>query len=203
MCCLLLLTFVFVLLICVTYVLNKCCSSAVFFNKCLEWWIFWIFPTVKSKYIFWKHLLLKISFLFSRNSYTCHCWIWIFIFDTNCRIKFTVFGIKCKCWNNYYMYPCLFGGGRNDFDAGNIHYQGHWKGWARVQKSIALPSSMMKKNVVLCCETSVSPEIPYWKENRLSPVRWPPLGVVYLSRSSQFLSFQIRVNTFLNFCTWG
>ena len=20
--------------------------------------------------------------------------------------------------------------GRNDFDAGNIHYEGHWKGWA-------------------------------------------------------------------------
>ncbi len=21
-------------------------------------------------------------------------------------------------------------GGRNDFDAGDIHYKGHWKGWA-------------------------------------------------------------------------
>jgi len=30
-------------------------------------------------------------------------------------------------------------------------------------------------------------------------VRMPPLGHVYLSRSSQFLSFQIRVNIFLNF----
>jgi hypothetical protein len=25
---------------------------------------------------------------------------------------------------------CLFGAVRKDFDAGNIHYKGHWKGWA-------------------------------------------------------------------------
>jgi hypothetical protein len=23
---------------------------------------------------------------------------------------------------------CLYGAGRKDFDAGNIHYEGHWKG---------------------------------------------------------------------------
>ncbi len=29
-----------------------------------------------------------------------------------------------------YCTGCLYGAGRNDFDAGNIHYKGHWKGWA-------------------------------------------------------------------------
>ncbi len=24
----------------------------------------------------------------------------------------------------------LYGGGHNDFDAGNIHYKGHWKVWS-------------------------------------------------------------------------
>ncbi len=24
----------------------------------------------------------------------------------------------------------IYGAGSNDFDAGNIHYEGHWKGWA-------------------------------------------------------------------------
>ncbi len=33
-----------------------------------------------SKNPFWKHLLLKIKFLFSKNGYVCQ--IWIFIFDT-------------------------------------------------------------------------------------------------------------------------
>jgi hypothetical protein len=30
------------------------------------------------------------------------------------------------------MYPtcCLYDAGRNDFDVGNIHYEGLWKGWA-------------------------------------------------------------------------
>jgi hypothetical protein len=28
------------------------------------------------------------------------------------------------------MYLCLYGAGRNDFDAGNIHCKGDWKGWA-------------------------------------------------------------------------
>ncbi len=32
--------------------------------------------------------------------------------------------------NNYYC-TCYFNGaGRNDFDAGNIYYEGHCKGWA-------------------------------------------------------------------------
>jgi hypothetical protein len=25
---------------------------------------------------------------------------------------------------------CLYGAGRNEFDAGNIHFKGHWKRWA-------------------------------------------------------------------------
>ncbi len=25
---------------------------------------------------------------------------------------------------------CLYGAGRNDFDVGYIHFEGHWKGWA-------------------------------------------------------------------------
>jgi hypothetical protein len=29
-----------------------------------------------------------------------------------------------------YRTCCLYGAGRNDFDAGNIHYKGHWKEWA-------------------------------------------------------------------------
>ncbi len=40
-----------------------------------------IFPTVKGKNLFQKHLLLKIKFLYLRNSYICP--IWIFIFDTD------------------------------------------------------------------------------------------------------------------------
>jgi hypothetical protein len=28
------------------------------------------------------------------------------------------------------MYIFLFGAGHSDFDAGNIHHKGHWKGWA-------------------------------------------------------------------------
>ncbi len=45
----------------------------------LEWWI----SNCKSKNLFWKHLLLKILFLFLRNSYCCFCfyiWYWL---DTN------------------------------------------------------------------------------------------------------------------------
>ncbi len=26
--------------------------------------------------------------------------------------------------------PVVYGVGRDDFDAGNIHYKGYWKGWA-------------------------------------------------------------------------
>ncbi len=32
--------------------------------------------------------------------------------------------------NNYKCTCCLYGAGRNDFDACNIHYEDHWKGWA-------------------------------------------------------------------------
>jgi hypothetical protein len=31
---------------------------------------------------------------------------------------------------NYLITCCLYGAGRNNFDAGNIHYEGHLKGWA-------------------------------------------------------------------------
>ncbi len=31
--------------------------------------------------------------------------------------------MTCSTWG-------LYGGGHNDFDAGNTHYKGHWKGWA-------------------------------------------------------------------------
>jgi hypothetical protein len=29
-----------------------------------------------------------------------------------------------------YLLIILYSAGRNDFDAGSIHYKGHWKGWA-------------------------------------------------------------------------
>jgi hypothetical protein len=29
-----------------------------------------------------------------------------------------------------YLTCCLYGAGRNDFDVGYIHFEGHWKGWA-------------------------------------------------------------------------
>jgi hypothetical protein len=29
-----------------------------------------------------------------------------------------------------YLLIISYGSGRNDFDAGSIHYKGHWKGWA-------------------------------------------------------------------------
>jgi hypothetical protein len=29
-----------------------------------------------------------------------------------------------------YLLFILYGAGRNEFDAGDIHYEGHWKGWA-------------------------------------------------------------------------
>jgi hypothetical protein len=32
--------------------------------------------------------------------------------------------------NVRYCTCCYFGAGRNDFDVGNIHYEGHWEGWA-------------------------------------------------------------------------
>jgi hypothetical protein len=28
------------------------------------------------------------------------------------------------------MYLLFIWAGRNDFDVGNIHFEGHWKGWA-------------------------------------------------------------------------
>jgi len=34
---------------------------------------------------------------------------------------------------------CLYGAGRNDFDAGNKHYKGHWKRWARENREFLGP----------------------------------------------------------------
>ncbi len=40
-------------------------------------------------------------------------------------------GCQACDWKiNYKCTCCLYGAGRNNFDAGNIHFEGHWKGWA-------------------------------------------------------------------------
>jgi hypothetical protein len=31
---------------------------------------------------------------------------------------------------NYYCTYCLYGAVRNGYEAGKIHYEGHWNGWA-------------------------------------------------------------------------
>ncbi len=31
--------------------------------------------------------------------------------------------------------------GRNEFDAGNIHYKGHWKGWALKNETFLVPEN--------------------------------------------------------------
>ncbi len=44
------------------------------------------------------------------------------------------------------MYTCsLYGVGRNDFDAGNIHYKGHWKGWALKIETFLGPEMVTSK----------------------------------------------------------
>jgi hypothetical protein len=55
-----------------------------------------MFPTVKSKDLLWKHFLLPIiKYLFSRDSFECP--IWIFIFDTYLQgqnLKFGAIPVK-------------------------------------------------------------------------------------------------------------
>ncbi len=41
----------------------------------------YIFQSVKSKSIYWKYLLLKIKYIFLRDSYVCTRWIFIFNSD--------------------------------------------------------------------------------------------------------------------------
>jgi hypothetical protein len=38
----------------------------------------YIFQSVKSRIILWKYLLLKIKYIFLRDSYVCPRWIFIF-----------------------------------------------------------------------------------------------------------------------------
>jgi hypothetical protein len=41
----------------------------------------YIFQSVKSKSIYWKYVLIKIKYIFLRDSYVCTRWI--FIFDSD------------------------------------------------------------------------------------------------------------------------
>jgi hypothetical protein len=47
-------------------------------------------------------------------------------------MSFIFFNTRKQVWQNniYKCTCCLNGGGRNDFDAGTIPYEGHWKRWA-------------------------------------------------------------------------
>ncbi len=56
-------------------------------------------------------------------------------FDQTDRAKFLQFvtgssKVPLQVNNNFYCTCCLYSAGRNDFDAGSINYEGHWKGWA-------------------------------------------------------------------------
>jgi hypothetical protein len=65
-----------------------------------------MFQSVKSKSIYWKYLLLKIKYIFLRDSYVCTRWI--FIFDSDQAqinsVEYPTFqtavGITVENWTN-------------------------------------------------------------------------------------------------------
>jgi hypothetical protein len=71
------------------------------------------------------------------------------------------------------MYPSLYGAICNDFEAGKIRYEGHWKGWAlevqtflgpemSASEATAVGSKKVEaKYIIHCCTCSVLVQVHF------------------------------------------
>ncbi len=67
----------------------------------------------------------------------------------------TIWRLLATC-TNYYCTCCLYGGGRNYFDASKFHYKGHWKGWALKSRFFGPEMATIK---ILKIKTFLGPEM--------------------------------------------